>query len=61
MKITTQLLLKELKEQVQSHLDYVITLKEKDLGFLQCRNSRSSWNVLECLEHLNLYGEYYTI
>ncbi|AEW86848.1 hypothetical protein FCOL_10205 [Flavobacterium columnare ATCC 49512] len=59
MKTTTQILLSELKKQVQTHIDYVTTLKEENLDFLQYRNSSTSWNILECIEHLNLYGDYY--
>jgi len=28
---------------------------------LNCKPSRESWSILECLEHLNLYGDYYLV
>jgi hypothetical protein len=34
-------------------------LKDCDLTTLSWRPGTSSWNVLECLEHLNLYGDFY--
>ncbi|MFK7000795.1 DinB family protein [Flavobacterium oreochromis] len=59
MKTTTINLINELKEQVQDHINYVLILKRQELYFLQHRNSKTSWNILECLEHLNLYEDYY--
>lgn len=34
-------------------------LKALDLSALTWRPSPASWNTLECLEHLNLYGDFY--
>jgi hypothetical protein len=31
-------------------------LSEKELRF---RSNENAWNILECLEHLNLYGDFY--
>lgn len=34
-------------------------LKQHELIDLTCRPNATSWSVLECLEHLNLYGDFY--
>lgn len=34
-------------------------LKHYDLAALTWKENKSSWNILECLEHLNLYGNFY--
>ena len=34
-------------------------LSHYDLPQLNWRPSPNSWTILECLEHLNLYGEFY--
>lgn len=59
MKISTIELLEELKFRTEHHLQYAKTLllkPERDLNF---RISAGSWTVLECLEHLNRYGNFY--
>lgn len=59
MKISTSQLLDELKNKTQQHLQYAETLLGKPEGDLNFRMSADSWSVLECLEHLNRYGEFY--
>lgn len=59
MKISTEVLLDELKNRTGHHLQYAETLllmPENDLNF---RTSSDSWSALECLEHLNRYGDFY--
>ncbi|REC44629.1 DinB family protein [Chryseobacterium pennipullorum] len=59
MKISTSQLLDELKTQTLQHLQYAETLllkPEEDLNF---RVSADRWSTLECLEHLNRYGDFY--
>lgn len=34
-------------------------LKTFDLPALSWKENETSWNILECLEHLNLYGDFY--
>lgn len=34
-------------------------LKSFDLYILTWRENEQSWSILECLEHLNRYGDYY--
>lgn len=57
--MSTTALLEELKHKTGEHLKYAGTLllmPEKELNF---RISEDSWSVLECLEHLNRYGNFY--
>lgn len=59
MKISTSELLDELKNRTAQHLSFAETLlvmPESDLNF---RASEDSWSALECLEHLNRYGDFY--
>ncbi|MCQ9636330.1 DinB family protein [Chryseobacterium sp. WG14] len=59
MKISTSQLLNELKNKTQQHLQYAEMLLRKTEDELNFRISADSWSVLECLEHLNRYGEFY--
>jgi hypothetical protein len=59
MKISTSELLHELKSKTEEHLQFAEMLSlqpEHDLNF---RTSAESWSTLECLEHLNRYGDFY--
>ncbi|WP_353959980.1 hypothetical protein [Chryseobacterium tructae] len=59
MKISTEILLNELKSKTGQHLQYAETLLLKPEDELNFRISADSWSVLECLEHLNCYGNFY--
>lgn len=59
MKIQSEKLINDLIEITQSHLDFVEKLKIKSDSELNFRKSPESWSPLECLEHLNLYGNFY--
>lgn len=59
MKISTSLLLNELKIQTQEHILFAENLLQETDEKLNSRISHESWSVLECLEHLNRYGNFY--
>lgn len=59
MKISTTALLDELKNKTGEHLQYAKTLLLKPENELNFRVSADSWSALECLEHLNRYGNFY--
>jgi hypothetical protein len=59
MKISTLALLNELKDRTSQHLEYAQTLTLKTEEELNFRTSQDSWSTLECLEHLNRYGDFY--
>ena len=55
----TEDLTQTLIEQTRQLINHAEKLKGYDLPSLIYRNDQNSWNILECLEHLNLYGEFY--
>ncbi len=59
MKISTTALLDELKSKTGQHLQYAEALLLKPEIELNFRISANSWSALECLEHLNRYGNFY--
>lgn len=59
MKISTSQLLNELKIQTQEHMLFAENLLQETDEKLNSRISHESWSVLECLEHLNRYGNFY--
>jgi uncharacterized damage-inducible protein DinB len=52
-------LIQLLLEQTRQILNQVEKLKNDDLHSLTWKANETSWSVLECLEHLNLYGHFY--
>jgi hypothetical protein len=52
-------LIQSLIEQTRQHINQVEKLKTHDMPALTWRANDISWSILECLEHLNLYGEFY--
>lgn len=59
MKTKSELLLAELIERTRNHLNAAERYKNLPVEALNLRIEEDSWSVLECLEHLNLYGDYY--
>ncbi|WP_343657797.1 DinB family protein [Chryseobacterium sp.] len=59
MKISTSELLDELKNRTKEHLEFAAMLSLKPEDDLNFRISEDSWSALECLEHLNRYGDFY--
>ncbi|WP_114821609.1 DinB family protein [Chryseobacterium sp. KLBC 52] len=59
MKISTSELLDELKNRTKQHLQFAEMLSLKTEHDLNFRTSADSWSTLECLEHLNRYGDFY--
>lgn len=59
MKATSETLIMQLIEITQQNVNFAETLKNKSKTLLNWRENKESWNILECLEHLNLYSDYY--
>lgn len=59
MKIAQQALLEDLVKRTQAHLNVAQGFLELPLEKLQRKPSEKSWSILECIEHLNLYGDFY--
>ncbi|MHA3047156.1 DinB family protein [Riemerella anatipestifer] len=55
----TEVLLHTLELQIKGAITTVEILKTKDLDYLTWRPQEHSWNILECIEHFNLYGDFY--
>lgn len=52
-------LIQTLLEQTRQIINQAEKLKSYDLNTLTWKENEISWSVLECLEHLNLYGDFY--
>jgi len=50
----------ELKELIINQLERVYSFQEEESKLLSTSPDPNSWNVLQCLEHLNRYSEFYT-
>ncbi|MBP1164716.1 MULTISPECIES: DinB family protein [unclassified Chryseobacterium] len=59
MKISTSALLDELKGRTSQHIQYAQMLMQKTEEELNFRVTENTWSTLECLEHLNRYGDFY--
>lgn len=55
----TSKLTEELIEDCRQLINKAELLKRKDLQYLSYRPAGEAWNILECIEHLNLYSDYY--
>lgn len=52
-------LIQNLIEQTRQILNKAKRLEGLDAATLTWRHNPNAWNILECLEHLNLYGDFY--
>jgi len=59
MKENTEKLINDLKIRVEQVKQQAMILENENLKMLNWKPSKSSWSILECLEHLNLYGDFY--
>jgi hypothetical protein len=55
----SKVLIDDLIARTKEHLTKVETLNTKALEELNWKPSAERWSVLECVEHLNLYGDFY--
>ena len=55
----TEELIQELTEITQSNMNEVQLFKQKSEKELNLRPKSESWSILECIEHLNRYGDFY--
>jgi hypothetical protein len=59
MKIATSQLVAELNKSINGHIQYAESLLQIPEEKLNYRTHPESWSALECLQHLNLYGDFY--
>lgn len=52
-------LITDLINRTKSNIERVENLRGLTLEQLNYRKKRDSWSILECIEHLNLYGDFY--
>ena len=60
MIFKTNELIDELTTYVNFHIQYAEELKELNEEELLKKKDEKSWSAVECLEHLNLYAQFYT-
>ena len=59
MQISTDLLYEELFRSTEDLITAAKDFKQLTAAQLNHKRSPESWSILECLEHLNLYGDFY--
>src|SRR6476620_11332623 len=52
-------LIQSLLDQTRQMMNRAEKFKSYELQVLSWKENATSWSMLECLEHLNLYGDYY--
>ncbi|HLP11568.1 MAG TPA: DinB family protein [Flavobacteriales bacterium] len=59
MKINSNTLIEELIRLTDANTKAVEQFKTFTVDQLNHKVNKDSWSILECIEHLNLYGDYY--
>jgi len=59
MVSTSNNLLQDLLELTRENLNIVENLKNQSKDHLNWKENLESWSALECIEHLNKYGDFY--
>lgn len=57
--IASEQLIQSLIEQTRQLLNQAEQLKTYDVSILTWKENATTWNILECIEHLNRYGDFY--
>lgn len=60
MKIPSEKILQDLIERTRININHAEKFKTLSIEKLNWKAEKESWSILECLEHLNLYGDFYT-
>ena len=59
MKIQNQLLTTDLVQRIDNAIARVTALRNLSSEQLNHKQNADTWSALECIEHLNLYGDFY--
>ncbi|GAB2760472.1 DinB family protein [Salinimicrobium soli] len=59
MKTASENLITDLIERTRQNLNRAQQLNNLSLEILNHKSSADNWSALECLEHLNFYGDFY--
>ncbi len=57
--MTSKILISELIELTRHHINKAEQLNLKPINELNWKPDEITWSILECIEHLNLYGDFY--
>jgi len=59
MTIKSEILIEDLIERTRVIINQATKFNALSTGQLNWRVAKDSWSILECFEHLNLYGDFY--
>ncbi len=59
MQVESKILLQDLTQRVAKVNEKIDLFKKMNNEQLNYRETPESWSILECIEHLNLYGDFY--
>ena len=59
MKIQSSILLNDLKEKTLKMIHQVESFQQMSENELNRQPEENKWSILECVEHLNLYSDFY--
>jgi hypothetical protein len=59
MRIAADTLIDDLIDLTRNNINQTEKFKQLSLSVLNRRTAPDAWSILECFEHLNLYGDYY--
>ncbi len=59
MKTSSEDLILDLTDRTRYHISQVELFRQHPVEELKWKSNPNSWSVLECIEHLNMYGDYY--
>ncbi|HEA22015.1 hypothetical protein LCGC14_2171610 [marine sediment metagenome] len=59
MTIESETLIRDLIERTRININQAEKFNLQTIDRLDFRNGENSWSILECFEHLNLYGDFY--
>ena len=52
-------ILRDLEKRIREIRNWAESLKQVDTALLKSKPSETGWSALECIDHLNRYGEFY--
>ena len=59
MRTNSEILITDLIERTRNHMNQAEKFNQLPLEILNKKPAPDSWSVLECIEHLNRYGDFY--
>ena len=59
MKVSNQVLIEDLTKRTKDHITKAEGYQQLELKKLNLKKTPEKWSLLECIEHLNRYGDFY--